>query len=764
MKKLLKSASIKSFSDDGDSDCTTFRCMFQIMIYSLDDFNIKPNPSDPNYLMADSLIQLLQSKYSVSWKLDKTKGSSGMQTIKSQLLDSLEEYDFIDSYNNSGGVILTTSTPKLNDSTNRNRNRKSMALRHSIMKTGQRLVYSCEWNASFDMVVDFALGNPSHREKLLKIDIIEHKGSDQNVVATATVNLVEFTTPPPIFSTNSSTLTRTVIIPLQVQHSKTAKLKMNISSLWLKTQEQLYVINTHRNRVDPYFILDEKEESVSQTPILHHHSSFNAIPTPRSIRKQLSIAGNNDAPTTANSGIQSPSSPKTDAKLAEYIRQKCSDVSKSISVVKDTVESCESKINQLFKRLETIESEKHGHIRMCSTVTSLCNLNCIVFCDSTDMGQLWSIPDQDAVDCLNVYYDTLKLCINECFGVELNSQNGQLESSSDTILCGFENLQNAIKFSQMVHLRLLSANWPESLLESPDNCLFDQDNDNTQYIFRGLRARIAVDVVQESKFEAVRRATIIARYAAGGHTLVSKEAFNRLEPEIINSMYVQDLPEIEMEGLSEKECPKLVLPVKLCFRKYAFVENAQESSLVDDLYKKLDSIQSTIDESIRTKMRDLDHEFFKMNSLVDLYNAQQVGDSEKHQAEEVKKNILSLQTGLEVMRKESIGEMQKKIQSFEVEILKLDMSLLSANSIKKKRNGALSPRGLDSPRNSPRGAVSPPTTSKFKGFPEVPPLKTGSALNASKDYNAYMELKIEELKKTQQLMQERLIKTRVIEK
>jgi hypothetical protein len=276
----------------------------------------------------------LQSKFSVAWRCDKQRGFSPVKMIRSQMLDSFEEYDFIDTFANETYAPITPSptalqAPAIN---NRNRNRKSIALKQSIMKNGRKLIYTAEWELSFDLVIEFDLATGDHREKLLKIDILEHRNNDQNIVGTVTVNLVEFTSPPPIFSIHSSTLKRLVLIPVVLQSHKRAKLKMSVSSLWLKLQQQQVMINTQRNRIDPYFILDESEEDFSPRPsatttnnnTFSHHSSPNAKMTPRALTKRSiskpEVKDSNDQ--SSDSSSETKTTPRDRDKLVETINKK----------------------------------------------------------------------------------------------------------------------------------------------------------------------------------------------------------------------------------------------------------------------------------------------------------------------------------------------------------------------------------------------------------------------------------------------------------
>jgi hypothetical protein len=769
----------------------------------------------------------LQSKYSISWKCEKQKGASAVKMVRSQMLDSYEEYDFIDTFNtHQGNAVVATPSPTLQSATNnRNRNRKSIALKQSIMKNGRKLIYTAEWELAFDLVLEFDLTSGDHKEKLLKVDIIEHRGNDnQTTVGTVTINLVEFTSPPPIFSMNSTTLKRVVLIPVTLQTHKRAKLKLTVSSLWIKMQQQ-QTINTQRNRIDPYFILDESEENFSprspNTNTFNHHSSPNAKMTPRALTKRTMLPIRE-----IDFSDQTPESPSKlkdrDSKISDTINKRHDAVSESVSMLKQTLGTCEKQIDSLFKRLELLEAEKLGHCRMSPLVSSIANLRCVIFCDLHDGGQLWSLMDSEMIECLNVYYDIMKGCMKDFFGVEIKApvQENSTDEASDTIICAFESTRMAVQFASTVHTRLLNVEWPQSLLKLRGMVIKDAGTEEDLCLYRGLRCRMGMDIVEQdgSLFESVRRATIIARYASGGHTLLSDKCMKQFQFEEDKQkekmdIVIQELSATHIDGVGHDEKMSLVVPKRLAGRLYAQIEEGKlpvmESALVNDLYARLDGMQNTMDSVVRTKMRELDNEFFKVNSLMDLFKqmTKEGTDVAEVSFKEMDKKHLALQSSLEVIKKETIANMQRKIQQFEIEALKLNMAIISQFSMGRKR-GMSSVRGTSSPMVSPRNmedrmtprlnlnvdnvAPSSPRPSPSSPRPELstkrfveltpqgspivsprhvtsppmtPPLSpkptsqdSETALSAVLDHNAYMSKKLEDLKKLQQQMELRMKK------
>jgi hypothetical protein len=398
---------------------------------------------------------------------------------------------------------------------------------------------------------------------------------------------------------------------------------------------------------------------------------------------------------------------------------------------------------------------------MTPVIENIAKLECVIFCDLHDGGQLWSLPDHEMIECLNMYYDIMKSCMKDYFGVEIRGQEKETEDSSDTILCAFESVRMAVQFASAVHTKLLDVEWPQGLLKLRGMVIKDAGTEEDLCLYRGLRCRMAIDTIEQNTlFECIRRSTTIARYASGGHTLLSERSMQRLTAQEDQQttkldIAIQELQPIRVDGHNQQEQLVLVLPKRLSGRLYANLEGAlpvMESALVNDLYQRLDTMQNTMDSVVRTKMRELDHEFYKLNSVMDLYKfvTKDNSDVTDNAYKELDKKHLALQTSLEVIRKETIGSMQKKMQQFEIEALKLNMAIISQFSMNKKRTTSKSP------------APSPGREARSDSHTDIivddTSISGESALSVVRDHNAYMQKKLEELKKMQQQMEERINK------
>jgi hypothetical protein len=418
-----------------------------------------------------------------------------------------------------------------------------------------------------------------------------------------------------------------------------------------------------------------------------------------------------------------------------------------LNEIQQFVSKFEARLDQLFAVLENIEAEKAGLCRQ-DPLEQMMPLTggqkatdvfkTIVFCDLHASDQLYKLGlsnnEGDMIRSLDIYYNVLRDCMKQCCGTELtnftiNKKQGykrlslvdkipaqELEpivqeteapannlSISDTIICAFESTKQAIRFTLQVHLRLLEADWPASLLEL-DGMMVQyanakKKNSFKSFIYRGLRCRMAVDtkISSRSLLATVKRASFLARYTHGGQTLVTADTWQSLqiekevpsppteEPRI--RTLVQDLGDCVIDGFGHSEKIWLIIPERFKGREFKEVGlfSLQQSSLINILCLNLEEIQYSILNDIRLRLAHAEEAKYQLQGLVKILEGT-IGNNgnifNSILKEFTEKQSIIIQE-INSVKQTAIDNIQQKVKAIEKDLLKLSAQFLTAQNQRK---------------------------------------------------------------------------------
>ncbi|KAG2373417.1 hypothetical protein C9374_012156 [Naegleria lovaniensis] len=407
--------------------------------------------------------------------------------------------------------------------------------------------------------------------------------------------------------------------------------------------------------------------------------------------------------------------------------------------MRDHVDHVQKDIDDLFSILEIIEAEKQGYCKMSipefglsqthpsssnSNISSgnLSNqllpggnfdiedkLQYFVFCDLQGCNQMWTLPHEDISKSVTMYYEVLRKCVKDNMGVDMTPAVKHDEFHnivSDSVVCAFETAKQALKFTLLVHTKLMEADWPDSLLTLDGICTYQKNN--IKLLYRGLRCRMGV-VTRSKKFkdstlQAIKRATMIAQYAQGGQTLVESQVMDNLSLEQKNQStlsptfnengntggygnnntiesLVQRLDNCNIEGVTTPRSSTtlfLVIPSQLKERRFKELVKRvnsnsnvtqqdefsppildakelplNESCMVNVLHTRLSQMKQKYKSDIEDRLKEIDQTIFKLSSLVE-----------------------NLSDEISDLKDIHTTNLRTKIKSFETELLKLSMQLL----------------------------------------------------------------------------------------
>jgi hypothetical protein len=558
----------------------------------------------------------------------------------------------------------------------------------------------------------------------------------------------------------------------------------------LKEREQklntYFVVDEETQVIVPSYLTSAN--SAQLTPKLLMKSrwldSFSGSPS-QSVRSSISDLSIIRSPDLFNEGDAELSKTLNEAaeknevgKLIDTLAKVKRQVTDQIDNLQQSVTNCESKLDQLFETLEVLEAEKMGLCKQegLEQLVPLMNdhhatdvFRSIVFCDLHGCSQLYELGfnnnQDDMVVCLDLYYSVLRDCLRQCMGVELTNfdlqnklskrlslddktreklnQSPENEESvpivktpsiSDTVICAFETTKQAVRFTLQVHLKLIEANWPESLLKL-DGMLEMHQNSTAkhhqslarQFLYRGLRCRMSVDsrTKDKSLLTTVKRATFLCRYAHGGQTLVTNDAWQVLqyEKEALQTAdeqktrtLVQDLGTVEVDGFDKSERIRLLIPEKCKGREFQEFElnvfPVQQCSLMNVLDSNLERLQESVASQIRAKLQYLEETRYQLQGLARILETS-VQNNQTNVIPTALKEFSERQSKLAVdiqaIKHEGVVNVQHKVKSIEKDLLKLSSQFLTVQ-MKKRSTQSMTSGTRISPRNRPSSTLNDVTS------------------------------------------------------
>ncbi|KAF0974630.1 hypothetical protein FDP41_006104 [Naegleria fowleri] len=438
-------------------------------------------------------------------------------------------------------------------------------------------------------------------------------------------------------------------------------------------------------------------------------------------------------------------------RLDSHMREVEDLLKRQYNTMRERVNHVQKDIDDLFSILEIIEAEKQGYCKMSipefglsQHVTSNNNENQLlpggnfdieeklqyfVFCDLQGCNQMWSLPHDDITKSVTIYYEVLRKCVKDNMGVDMTPAVKHDEFHnivSDSVVCAFETAKQALKFTLLVHTKLMEADWPDSLLTLDGICIYQKNN--IKLLYRGLRCRMGV-VARSKKFkdttlQAIKRATMIAQYAQGGQTLVESQVMENLSVEqkspnlnengninnnnTIESL-VQRLDNCNIEGVTIPRTTTtlyLVIPRQLKERRFkelvkrvntnSNVSQQQdessplildareiplnESCMINVLHSRLSQMKKNYKIEIEDRIKEIDNTIFKLNSLLESYKILASTQNEKDLFQIVEKqmhtNLKDMSDEIADLKNIHTTNLRTNIKSFETELLKLSMQLL----------------------------------------------------------------------------------------
>jgi len=436
-------------------------------------------------------------------------------------------------------------------------------------------------------------------------------------------------------------------------------------------------------------------------------------------------------------------------RLIQHLVQMKGELSERIDQLKDSLVASESKLEQLYEIVDIIGAEKFGICRQeaLEHMVPLLDDHCatdvfktIAFCDMQDSNQLYDLGlsgnQEDMVTSLEMYYQTIRDCLKQCGGVELTgfrvnkkqafnrvslidqkateeeylsetikgeaiSSLNKVTSISDTIICGFETTKQAVRFSLMVHLKLVEVDWPETLLKldgmSQSHLTPRKTSDGfcDVYLYRGLRCRMAIDTRHSSKtlLATVKRATSLARYAHGGQTLITMDSWSSLQSEKDLQIFsqpeeprvrtlVQDLGETMIDGFQEPEKVLLIIPEKFKGREFLDVGQRpiHQSNFMNILGYNLEELQEKIVNDVRLKLSQIEESKYHLQGLSKILEGIISSDNSSVTnsfMKEITERQSQLTEQIELVKTDGINSILQKVKIIEKDMLRLSSQFLT---------------------------------------------------------------------------------------
>eukprot|EP00906_Rhabdomonas_costata_P011058 RCo015563 len=203
----------------------------------------------------------------------------------------------------------------------------------------------------------------------------------------------------------------------------------------------------------------------------------------------------------------------------------------------------------------------------------------VVFTDVQDSTKLWDTCD-GMKDALVTHNAVMREAIQRFKGYEVKTQG-------DSFMVAFRSAVDAADWCMSVQETLLTAPWPQDILEQPSCCVVHMPDSSTTsipYLFRGLRVRMGMHVgFPQPEYNPrtngvdyfgpmVNIAARIEALGAGGQVLMSRDAWNLLAEDYGVSVELGQFP---LKGIRNEVAVVQVLPMSLSARKFPAIDRTK---------------------------------------------------------------------------------------------------------------------------------------------------------------------------------------------
>ena len=187
--------------------------------------------------------------------------------------------------------------------------------------------------------------------------------------------------------------------------------------------------------------------------------------------------------------------------------------------------------NKLIKAVHEQHSSTIAYL-MESSPPTVCT---IVFTDIQASTRLWEECEMGMQAALEVHNRTIRIAINDCNGYEV-------KTIGDAFMVAFLEATDAVHFATRVQCDLLTAEWPDTLLEHP-MCERKYDPLTCELLWSGIKVRIGVHcgpvdpqinpLTNRLDFfgNTVNKAARVEAQALGGGTCMTPEVWNLVSGE-----------------------------------------------------------------------------------------------------------------------------------------------------------------------------------------------------------------------------------------
>lgn len=206
----------------------------------------------------------------------------------------------------------------------------------------------------------------------------------------------------------------------------------------------------------------------------------------------------------------------------------------------------------------------------------------IIFTDIVNSTKLWAADHIKMREVSRIHNEAVRQLLRELGGYEVKTEG-------DAFMAAFYDDSNAVKFGTVLHLRLLSKNWPEMAIEN-NPVLYARN----RLLYRGIQVRVGIskgecmienDVITKRldfHGKAVIEAARLCSMASGGETLISRSMHHCLRSLKKSNCLVLPRGRVILSGL-EKEvhhayeilhrrlAPRLLLRSRLCIERHPWI-------------------------------------------------------------------------------------------------------------------------------------------------------------------------------------------------